>query len=70
MGDGVAFADGTRSITYAELRERTWRVAAAFASLGLRPENRVALLLHDTVDYPAVFWGAIRAGIVAVPAGI
>ena len=25
------------------------------------------LLLHDTVDYPVAFWGAIRAGIVVVP---
>ena len=67
FGDAVAFTDGARSVTYAELRERTWRVAAALKSLGLRPEDRVALLLYDTVDYPAVFWGAIRAGIVAVP---
>ena len=29
--------------------------------------SRVALLLHDTVDYPVAFWGAIRAGIVAIP---
>jgi len=67
FGDAVAFTDGARFVTYVELRERTWRVAAALKSLGLQPENRVALLLHDTVDYPAVFWGAIRAGIVAVP---
>jgi 4-hydroxybenzoate-CoA ligase len=67
LGEAVAFADGARSITYAQLRERTWRVAAALASVGLRPESRVALLLHDTVDFPVVFWGAIRAGIVAVP---
>jgi len=67
LGDKLAFTDGGRSITYAHLRERTVRVADALRSLGLRPENRVALLLPDTVDYPAVFWGAIRAGIVAVP---
>ena len=30
-------------------------------------EERVALLLHDTVDYPVAFWGTIRAGSVAVP---
>jgi 4-hydroxybenzoate-CoA ligase len=67
FGAAVAFADGTRSVTYAQLRARTWQVAAALKSLGLRPENRVALLLYDTVDYPPVFWGAIRAGMVAVP---
>ncbi|HXW24438.1 MAG TPA: benzoate-CoA ligase family protein [Xanthobacteraceae bacterium] len=67
FGDAVAFSDATRSITYAELRECSFRVAAALASLGLRSEARVALLLPDTVDFPAVFWGAVRAGIVAVP---
>jgi 4-hydroxybenzoate-CoA ligase len=67
FGASVAFCDGVRSMTYAELRERTWRMAAAFATLGLRPENRVALLLHDSVDFPVAFWGAVHAGVVAVP---
>jgi len=30
-------------------------------------ENRVALLLNDTVDYPVAFWGIIRSGAVAIP---
>ncbi len=34
---------------------------------GSREENRVVLLLHDTVDHPVAFWGAIRAGIVPIP---
>ena len=25
------------------------------------------MLMLDTVDFPVVFWGAIRAGIVPVP---
>ncbi|MBV8753821.1 MAG: benzoate-CoA ligase family protein [Hyphomicrobiales bacterium] len=66
-GDKVAFCDGERSLTYGRLRERTWRMAAAFASLGLKPENRIALLLHDSVDFPVAFWGAVRAGMIAVP---
>src|ERR1700751_3187279 len=63
----VAFRDGARALTYGELRERTWRMAAAFAALGLKPESRIALLLHDSVDFPVAFWGAVRAGMVAVP---
>ena len=61
-GDKVAFCDGARSLTYGQLREQTWRMAAAFAALGLKPENRVALLLPDCVDFPVAFWGAVRAG--------
>jgi 4-hydroxybenzoate-CoA ligase len=31
------------------------------------PEERIAILLYDTVDFPVVFWGAIRAGVIALP---
>ncbi len=33
---------------------------------GIPREARVALLLHDTVDFPVAFWGAIKAGVVPV----
>ena len=35
--------------------------------LGVRREERVAMMMLDTVDFPIVFLGAIRAGIVPVP---
>jgi len=63
----VAFTDGERSITYGELQEATFRFAAALRTLGLRQENRLVVVLHDTVDHPVAFWGAIRAGIVPIP---
>ena len=40
------------------------------ASSASSHEQRVALLLNDTVDYPVAFWGAIRAGCVAIPLNI
>src|SRR5215471_8416663 len=67
FGDKVVFTDSARSLTYAQLQERTYRFAAALKALGLREENRVVLAFHDTVDYPVAFWGAIRAGIVPIP---
>jgi 4-hydroxybenzoate-CoA ligase len=67
FGDKVAFTDGRRALSYAELQAGTWRFAAALRQLGLREENRVILLFHDTVDYPVAFWGSIRAGIVPIP---
>src|SRR5262245_11215289 len=63
----VAFKDTERALTYGELQERTCRFASALTALGLREENRIILLFHDTVDYPVAFWGAIRAGIVPIP---
>jgi 4-hydroxybenzoate-CoA ligase len=67
LGDKVAFTDGTRTLTYAELQDRVQRFAGALIGLGLRRESRIILVLPDTVDFPVAFWGAIHAGIIAVP---
>ena len=61
LGDKVAFADGERTLAYGELQDASLRFAAALRGLGLRAEERVALILPDTVDYPVAFWGAVRA---------
>ena len=50
-----------------ELQAGSCRFAAALKALGLREENRVVLLFHDTVDHPVAFWGTIRAGIIPIP---
>ncbi len=65
--DKIAFIDPDRALTYGELQTRSTRFAHALRALGLKHEDRAALLLHDTVDYPVAFWGALRAGIVAIP---
>jgi 4-hydroxybenzoate-CoA ligase len=67
LGQKVAFIDPAHTLTYGELEARTFQFAAALKALGLRQEDRLLLLLPDTVDYPVAFWGAIRAGIIAIP---
>ena len=67
LGAKTAFIDADRSLSYGELQVRTCRLAAALRNLGLQPEERLALLLHDTVDFPVAFWAGIRAGIVVLP---
>jgi 4-hydroxybenzoate-CoA ligase len=67
LGKKVAFIDPDRSLTYEELKARSIRFANSLRALGLEHEDRIALLLHDTVDYPVAFWGALRAGIIAIP---
>ena len=61
----VIDADGT--YTYAELAERVNRAGNALLGLGARMESRVAICLLDSVDFPAVFLGAIRIGAVPIP---
>src|SRR5215468_8611970 len=67
LGQKTAFIDSTRRLTYGELQARTYQFAAALKAVGLRQEDRLLFLLPDTVDYPVAFWGAIRAGIIAIP---
>lgn len=66
-GGKVAYVDPEGAHTYAELAERVNRAGRALLSLGLDMEQRVAMLLPDTIDFPAVFWGAIKAGLVPIP---
>ena len=66
-GGKPAFIDRQRRLTYGELDRTSARLANYLRRLGLRREDRVALALLDTVDFPVIFLGAIRAGIVPVP---
>ena len=56
-----------RSLTYGQLSKESSRVAEAFAAAGIRRESRAAMLCLDTIEYPQLFWGALKAGVVAVP---
>ncbi|WP_342726105.1 benzoate-CoA ligase family protein [Bradyrhizobium sp. B097] len=66
-GDKVAFDDTVSQITYGQLQQQTRRVGNMLCRLGVRREERVAMIMLDTVDFPIVFLGAIRAGVVPVP---
>src|ERR1700749_410294 len=65
--DKLAFTDTVSELTYGELQQQSCRVANLLRRLGVRREERVAMIMLDTVDFPAVFLGAMRAGIVPVP---
>jgi len=65
-GAKIAYIDDHGSYTYLQLAERVNRAAAALVSLGLGMETRIMLAHHDTVDFVAVFLGAIKAGVIPV----
>ncbi len=66
-GAKVAFIDDTTELTYAGLAEQVNRAGNALRGLDVRMEERVLLVLLDTVRFPAVFFGAIKIGAVPVP---
>ncbi len=65
--DKAAIIDHRGACSYAELGDRVARMAGVFATLGARRDHRVLPCLTDTRDFPTVFLGAIRAGVVPVP---
>ena len=65
-GEKLAYVDDRSRVTYAELAARVDRAGNALLALGLTPEQRVVLAMHDSIDFPAVFLGAIKAGIVPI----
>jgi benzoate-CoA ligase len=64
----VAYIDDRGPTTYGELARRVDACANALTGLGMRPEERVLLCLTDTIDFPTVFLGSIKAGIVPIAA--
>jgi 4-hydroxybenzoate-CoA ligase len=70
VGEGraskAAFIDPAGTLTYGALTDRSSRMANLLAAFGIGREARIAVLMLDTNDYPVVFWGAIKAGVVPV----
>jgi len=65
--DKPAFIDDGGITSYGELIEGVNRAANAFMKMGLTPETRIAMVLLDSVAFPFVFLGAIKAGLVPIP---
>ena len=64
----LAYIDDAGDYTYEDLARLVDACAHALTGLGLQREQRVLLALHDTIDFPAAFLGAIKAGIVPIAA--
>ncbi len=63
----LAVIDDNGQYSYAEVAERVNRAGNALKSLGVEPEQRVFLALLDSVDFIALFYGAIKIGAVPIP---
>jgi benzoate-CoA ligase len=66
-GSKAAYIDDHGTYSYDELARRAARFANGLRALGLEPEQRILLCMHDTIDLPVAFLGAILAGVVPIP---
>ena len=55
------------TVTYAELVERVNRTGNALLALGMKPGDRLLMVVKYCPAFFYLFWGAIKAGIVPVP---
>jgi benzoate-CoA ligase len=62
----TALIDDVGQLSYGDMADRIRRVAAGLMATGLRREERVFLLMHDSSDWVVSFLGAMYAGLVPV----
>ena len=59
----LVIADTGETLTYRQLDEGSNRVAHLLRSLGLRPGQRIGVMMKNSPDFARVYWGATRAGL-------
>lgn len=57
-------ADTGATLTYAKLEEASNRIAQLLRARGLRPGDRIAVIIGNWIAFPVVYWGATRAGVM------
>ena len=65
--DAEALVCAGQRLSYAQLEADVRRVAAAYAALGVRRGDRVAIHLENSIEAVLSILGALRAGAVFVP---
>jgi benzoate-CoA ligase family protein len=67
MGERVALRTSREEITYVKLAAASNQIGNALRHLGIRPEDRVLIGLHDTPEFAATIFGTLRiGGVVAM----
>jgi benzoate-CoA ligase family protein len=68
-GDGrkTALTGPAGEVSYAQLHERVCRTAAGLRAAGLRPEQRVLMVMADSPHFVVLYLAAMRIGAIPVP---
>jgi long-chain acyl-CoA synthetase len=70
VADGPAVRLGDVELSYAELDDRSARLATVLLEKGLQPGDRVGVMLPNVPEFPVVYYGVLRAGGVVVPMNV
>ena len=68
--DGEALVCGDERMTWREVARTSAQIAAGFREIGLKPGDRVALLLGNRIEVVLALYGAAHLGLVSVMLGI
>jgi acyl-CoA synthetase (AMP-forming)/AMP-acid ligase II len=69
-GERTALVDGERRLTWRQFESETARAANGMGVLGLRPGDRVAVLMDNSLEMVILLFGILRYGGVAVPLNV
>ncbi|MCG6121484.1 MAG: AMP-binding protein [Microvirga sp.] len=67
FSDRTAVVDGERRISFAELEDRTNRLAHALVERGVRLGDRVAIILPNSIEWIEADFAVAKAGGMSVP---
>jgi long-chain acyl-CoA synthetase len=68
--ESVAVRLGEAELTYAELGERSARLAALLKEKGLESGDRVGVMLPNVLEFPISYYGVLRTGGIVVPMNV
>jgi acyl-CoA synthetase (AMP-forming)/AMP-acid ligase II len=70
LGEVPALIDGAITLSWQEFAAATAQVASGLASLGVKPRERVAVLMDNRLETVLIQFGIVRAGAVVVPLNV
>ncbi len=60
--DRIALVDGDKRYTFAEMKDRVFRLANALQAMGVKPKDRVAGMLYNSAEFLELFWACSLIG--------
>lgn len=65
--DKVLLRIDDNSLTYGDFMHKTAVIASGMQKLGIRPDDKVGIVMPNSIDWYLVFWSAVRIGAQPAP---